>query len=124
MKKRRDEYPADWILLQEPIEDIHSLIYYSAGLVSSGDSMAREAALLGVPSYYLGIRYSMPANAAASKVASLQNQKTMPFEEWIDSLPTDPKECAEKQDALRKHIDGEFIDINGYMLDLVQNNPK
>ena len=66
---------------QEPIEDIHSLIYYAAGLVSSGDSMAREAALLGVPSYYLGIRYSMPANAAASKVASLQNQKTMAFEE-------------------------------------------
>ena len=85
-KKRRGEYPADWILLQEPIEDIHSLIYYSAGLVSSGDSMAREAALLGVPSYYLGIRYTMPANAAASKVAQLQNRKTMEFEEWIDSL--------------------------------------
>ena len=106
------------------IEDIHSLIYYAAGLVSSGDSMAREAALLGVPSYYLGIWYSMPANAAASKVASLQNQRTMGFEEWICSLPTDPEECAEKQDALRKHIDGEFIDINGYMLDLVQNCPK
>lgn len=82
-KKRREEYPSDWILLQEPIEDIHSLIYYSAGLVSSGDSMAREAALLGVPSYYLGIRYSMPANAAASKVASLQNQRTMGFEAWV-----------------------------------------
>lgn len=123
-KKRRDEYPADWILLQEPIEDIHSLIYYAAGLVSSGDSMAREAALLGVPSYYLGIRYSMPANAAASKVASLQNQKTMGFEEWISSLPTNPAECAKKQDALRKHIDGEFIDINGYMLDLVEGKQK
>ncbi len=86
--------------------------------------MAREAALLGVPSYYLGIRYSMPANAAASKVASLQNQKTMPFDKWITSLPTHPAECAKKQDALRKHIDGEFIDINGYMLDLVQNCPK
>ena len=120
MKKRRDEYPADWILLQEPIEDIHSLIYYAAGLVSSGDSMAREAALLGVPSYYLGIRYSMPANAAASKVASLQNQRTMGFEEWIGSLPTDPEECAKKQDVLRKHIDSEFIDINGYMLELVE----
>ena len=121
-KKRREEYPADWILLQEPIEDIHSLIYYSAGLVSSGDSMAREAALLGVPAYYLGIRYSMPANAAASKVASLQNRKTMPFEEWIGSLPTDPEECAEKQMELREHIDGEFIDINGYMLRLVEDN--
>ena len=121
-KKRRGEYPADWILLQEPIEDIHSLIYYAAGLVSSGDSMAREAALLGVPSYYLGIRYSMPANAAASKVASLQNQKTESFERWIASLPTDPKECAKKQRELREHIDGEFVDINAYMLALVENN--
>ena len=102
-KQRCDEYPADWILLQEPIEDIHSLIYYSAGLVSSGDSMAREAALLGVPSYYLGIRYSMPANAAASKVASLQNQKTMDFAEWIKSLPTDVKVCEKRQKDLRKH---------------------
>ena len=54
--------------------------------------MAREAALLGVPSYYLGIRYSMPANAAASKVASLQNQRTMPFEEWIkENIESKPK---------------------------------
>ena len=199
-KARRNEYPEDWILLQEPIEDIHSLIYYSAGLVSSGDSMAREAALLGVPAYYLGIRYSMPANAAASKVASLQNRKTMPFEDWIESIienkniknigkniennliynqkSGDPTCCAqhlqsisvdpvdvselplqnhplssdsvsvdtesspckkddllssvkssknchaellmEQQNALREHIDKEFIDINEYMLNLIE----
>ena len=118
-KKRRDEYPAEWILLQEPIEDIHSLIYYSAGLVSSGDSMAREAALLGIPSYYLGIRYSMPANAAASKVAQLQNRRTMEFDEWISSLARDVKDAEGKQRELRSHIDEEFIDINAYMMELV-----
>ena len=124
-KKRRGEYPADWILLQEPIEDIHSLIYYAAGLVSSGDSMAREAALLGVPAYYLGIRYSMPANAAASKVASLQNQRTMAFEEWIKEIGdarTTAEQRTEQQDALRAKIDAEFIDINAYMLALVEKN--
>lgn len=121
-KKRRNEYPENWILLREPIEDIHSLIYYSAGLVSSGDSMAREAALLGVPSYYLGIRYSMPANAAASKVASLQNRKTMPFEKWIKNLGAESQESRIKnQEELRAHIDHEFIDINEYMLSLVEN---
>ena len=122
-KKRRDEYPADWILLQEPIKDIHSLIYYSAGLISSGDSMAREAALLGVPAYYLGIRYSMPANAAASKVASLQNRQTMPFEEWISNFGlqiSNLGEMEKKQRELREHIDKEFIDINQYMLSLVE----
>lgn len=123
-KKRRSEYPEDWILLQEPIEDIHSLIYYAAGLVSSGDSMAREAALLGVPAYYLGIRYTMPANAAASKVAGLQNRKTQPFEEWISSLTADVKSAEGKQQALREHIDAEFIDINQYMMNLIEKNNK
>ena len=64
----------------------------------------------------------MPANAAASKVASLSNRQTEPFERWITSLPTNPAECAEKQRELREHIDGEFIDINAYMLALVENN--
>lgn len=119
-KDKRYLYPKEWILLQEPIEDIHSLIYYSAGLVSSGDSMAREAALLGVPAYYLGIRYDMPANAAAAKVANLQNQKTADFAEWVKKLSVTPDEAEQKQVALRQHIDEEFIDINAYMMALVE----
>ena len=121
-KYRRAEYPADWILLQEPIKDIHSLIYYSAGLISSGDSMAREAALLGVPAYYLGIRYDMPANAAAANVAQLQNQKTQPIADWLhNTLSIAPQAAELHQQQLRKHIDKEFIDINKYMLRLVES---
>lgn len=118
-KNTRNKYPKEWILLQEPIDDIHSLIYYSAGLVSSGDSMAREAALLGVPSYYLGIRYSMPANAAASKVANLHNQKTMPFEQWIKTLSESADVAEKRQSDLREEINNKFIDINDYMIGLV-----
>lgn len=123
-KDKRHLYPKDWILLQEPIEDIHSLIYYSAGLVSSGDSMAREAALLGVPAYYLGIRYDMPANAAAAKVANLQNQKTADFATWVKNLSITPEEAEQQQIALRQHIDEEFIDINAYMMELVEKVNK
>ena len=120
-KHRRDEYPEDWILLQEPIEDIHSLIYYAAGLVSSGDSMAREAALLGIPAYYLGTRHSMPANLAAAKVANLQNELTMPFEDWLGELnEKSVEERMKAQEELRKKIDEEFIDINAYMISLVE----
>ena len=120
-KHRRNEYPEDWILLQEPIEDIHSLIYYAAGLVSSGDSMAREAALLGIPAYYLGTRHSMPANLAAAKVAHLQNELTMPFEDWLRELTgMDIAEHMKAQEELRKKIDEEFIDINAYMMSLVE----
>jgi len=123
-KDRRDEYPKDWILLQEPVGDIHSLIYYSCGLVSSGDSMAREAALLGVPSYYLGIRYDMPANLAASKVASLQNRLTMDVEEWLRRVDAGRYDVAERQQTVRGEIDSKFIDINEYMYNLVKQEEK
>lgn len=119
-KSKRDMYPLDWILLQEPVKDIHSLIYYSAALVSSGDSMAREAALLGVPSYYLGIRHSMPANIAASKVAGLENEVSMPFVRWIDSLECKTtEELIEKQQETIKNIDNTFTDINEYIWGLL-----
>ena len=60
-KDMANQYPSHWILLQEPVKDIHSLMYYSRAIISSGDSMAREGAMLGVPSIYAGTR-SMPAN--------------------------------------------------------------
>lgn len=118
-KHRRNEYPEDWILLQEPVQEVHSLIYYAAGLVSSGDSMAREAAELGIPAYYLGSRYSMPANIAASKVANLQNEITMPFSEWIKGLEKSTIELIDGQDRMRKKLNEEFLDINEYMHSLV-----
>jgi len=121
-KHRLAEYPEDWILLQEPVEDIHSLMYYAAGLVSSGDSMAREAALLGVPSYYLGTRHSMPANMAAAKVARLHNELTMPFAEWLGTLQGSPEELEKRQEELRKKINNDFIDINEYMMRLVEKH--
>ncbi len=61
--KRRRACFKGWQVLEEPVSDIHSLMYYSALVASNGDSMAREGAQLGVPSVYLG-RRSMKANDA------------------------------------------------------------
>lgn len=44
------------IILKEPVKDFYSLVYYSLALISSGDTMAREAALLGIPAFYIGKR--------------------------------------------------------------------
>lgn len=120
-KAKKDMYPKDWILLQEPVEDIHSLIYYSCGLVSSGDSMAREAALLGVPSYYLGVRYDMPANIAAANLGILYNSKTMNFNQWIEQIGDEIKFYEKMQDEIRTRINHLFIDINEYMYSFVNN---
>lgn len=120
-KSKRDLYPKDWILLQEPLKDVHSLIYFSAGLVSSGDSMAREAALLGIPAYYLGVRHSMPANLAAAEVADFNNEISMPFDQWVDEkLNKTPEDLIINQQFIRRQIDEQFDDINEYMYGLVK----
>ena len=118
-KSKRDLYPKDWILLQEPLKDIHSLIYYAAGLVSSGDSMAREAALLGIPAYYLGIRHSMPANLAAAAVADFNNEVSLPFEDWVKKISQEPSYLNEQQEKTRTEIKNHFVDLNSYMYSLL-----
>jgi predicted glycosyltransferase len=50
------DYNNKCIILEEPVVDIYSLIYFSKFVISSGDSVAREAALLGVPTLYTGKR--------------------------------------------------------------------
>ncbi len=71
-KSYAGRYPAHWSILQEPVEDIHSLIYYSRLVISSGDSMAREGAMLGVPSIYCGTR-KMKANELLMAAGLLQH---------------------------------------------------
>lgn len=123
-KDKYKEYPQNWILLQEPLQDVHSLIYYSAGLISSGDSMAREASLLGVPSYYLGIRYSMPANAVAAEVGRLDNQQTMSIEKWIEKTLSSQEKKPLLQEEVRASINEKFVDIHAYMYNLVTQHQQ
>jgi predicted glycosyltransferase len=80
-KSIANNFPAHWTILQEPVSDIHSLIYYSKLVVSSGDSMAREGAMLGVPSVYCGIR-KMKANELLMQMGMLQHlplQEAVPY---------------------------------------------
>jgi uncharacterized protein len=60
-KNNFKKYPESWIILNEPVFDFYSLLYYSKILISTGDSMARESAMLGVPGIYCGFR-DMKAN--------------------------------------------------------------
>lgn len=54
-KSRKNEF-RNCIILKEPVKDFYSLLYHSLASISSGDTMAREAALLGIPAYYIGKR--------------------------------------------------------------------
>ena len=97
-KENTTQYPNNWIILKEPVTNIHSLMYYSTVVVSSGDSMAREGSMLGVPSIYAGIR-DMPANEILIKRDML--------------LKLDPENIV---DTISKVISGEmkFMDQDGF----------
>jgi len=55
-KDLKSLYERDCVILEEPVEDIYSLMKYALFAVSSGDTVARETSLLGTPTIYTGGR--------------------------------------------------------------------
>jgi predicted glycosyltransferase len=88
--KQRQAFFANWNVLQEPVRDIRSLLYFSRTVISNGDSMAREGAQLGVPSIYCGSR-AMKANDVMYDLG-LMRQLTDPrqiLDELNRTVPSD-----------------------------------
>jgi len=108
-KSRKKYYPPQWILLEEPLKDIHSLLYFSKLVISSGDSIAREGALLGVPSVYCGSR-KMAINNFVS-------EKGMLYQIEPEEVPEFAKKVAqgninfENQDIFRQKLLQEWDDV-------------
>jgi predicted glycosyltransferase len=121
-KNNRALYPEEWILLQEPITDIHSLLYYSRIVISSGDSMAREGAMLGVPAFYCGSRI-MKANKTLIEIGLLHSvsQHMLPVEvaqEMEKTLSQD------SQDKSRDFLNQTWTDVNKIMINALENVTK
>ncbi|NDK55592.1 DUF354 domain-containing protein [Pontibacter fetidus] len=112
-------FPAHWVILQEPVGDIHSLIYYSKLVVSSGDSMAREGAMLGVPSIYCGIR-KMKANELLMDLGILKHLPEANAIDYINqqvSIPFDEQ----VQTAVRTQLLHDWDDMNVFMKEQINN---
>jgi len=113
-RKKLGYYPDEWILIREPVSDIHSLIYYSRLVISSGDSMAREGSLLGVPSIYCGSRY-MKAN-------QIMIDKNMLFHYDIENIVPKINELLKnesfqkKQESYRLNLMEEWEDVTDFIL--------
>lgn len=121
-KSSINKYPADWILLNEPLKDIHSLIYYSSLMISSGDSMAREASMLGVPSIYCGVR-EMTANKKMIEKEMLfhiKPEKTIAFVNKF--LSGDIKLV--QQDEFRNKLLIEWDDVTEFIIDKIKKYKK
>jgi uncharacterized protein len=55
-KSKKKLYQPYCLILEEPLDDLYSIMAHAKFMISSGDSMARESALLGVPCIYTGGR--------------------------------------------------------------------
>lgn len=109
-KSTKDAYPEHWKILQEPVEDIHSLMYYSKLVISSGDSMAREGAMLGVPSVYCGFR-QMKANDLLMKMGMLKKIEPSYLANTFNQLVAEPFNFNQQKD-FRKKLEREWTDVN------------
>jgi predicted glycosyltransferase len=88
-------------------------MYYSKLVVSSGDSMAREGAMLGVPSIYCGLR-DMKANKLLMELGSLQHlpqQQAVPLINKI--IETDFNQ--DQQCSLRNSLLNSWDDMIVFM---------
>lgn len=112
-KSISDKYPVGWIILQEPVSDIHSLIYYSRLVISSGDSMAREGAMLGVQSIYCGIR-EMKANKLLINEGILHHYPLDAGITTINNLITKPFDVS-IQESIRTRLKNKWVDMIDFM---------
>lgn len=110
-------YPTEWVLLSEPVEHIHSLIYFSLLVISSGDSMAREGALLGRPSIYCGKR-KMKANEVLLNKHMLFQIEPNKVPDFVEKL-LNQEIGVKNRDEFRNSLLNEWDDINSHIINLL-----
>jgi hypothetical protein len=113
-RKTLGYYPDEWMLIREPVSDIHSLIYYSRMVISSGDSMAREGSLLGIPSIYCGSRY-MKANQIMINKNILFHFEPEGIIPKINKLLNDDT-FRLNQELFRKNLMNEWEDVTEFII--------
>lgn len=116
-KKNIDAYPDHWIILKEPVKNIHALMYYSQVVISSGDSVAREGAMLGVPSIYVGIR-DMPANVILINMDMLLNLNPDELVATVEKIISGELKFKE-QDVFRQTLLEEWDDVTSLLLNKI-----
>jgi hypothetical protein len=117
-KNQRDLYPTNWISLKEPIKDVHSLMYFSKCVISSGDSMAREGAMLGVKSMYLGER-DMLANTMLMNEGLLKRADVDTFQSKFEAI-INSDNIQQEQNNFRDVLNKKWIDVTSLILSVIK----
>ena len=85
-------------ILPESTSEMHTLLYYAKCVISSGDTVAREAALLGTPAIYIGGR-DMKINS------ELMNLGRLNCPDALEIIPTLERVLREEKDFSQQNAD-------------------
>ena len=104
-KLRKNDFK-NCLLLQESAQEFYSIVYYALALISSGDTMARESALIGVPSFYTGSRRMVINQELIDKKLLVQIESLAQLQNIIEGLTIkDRKEASNKAKTYSKELE-------------------
>jgi len=89
-------YNEDCIILEEPVSDIYSLLFHAQFSISSGDTVARETALLGVPTIYTGGREMVVNQELVKSGLMFESTDLEEIKKYIDSITIGTKQNTRK----------------------------
>jgi len=107
-------------VLEGPVEDILSLIYYAKFVISSGDTIARESALLGTPTLYTTNR-DMKVNKQLIQLKAIVKTTDIYEIEHImkNFLKNDSK--PQLRDKIKSHIKNNWQDTTAVIIKEILN---
>jgi hypothetical protein len=97
-------------LLKPPIENFHSILKYSSVVITEGDTMAREAAILGTPVCYIGGRKMKIHDYFKREGAFLESEDSQKIIQYIEN-------CLDKKNNF--NASNDFEDINKIMVNKI-----
>ena len=111
------------LVLKEPVEDLPSILAYAQFAISSGDTMAREACLLGTPCIYIGGRDMVMNNELIEMGIMFKEDKFESIFERIDLL-IDDEISSKLSNKINAKINNEWADTTEVILEHISEFMK
>ena len=105
------------IVLEEPVTDIYSLMYFALFAISSGDTVARETALLGVPTLYTGGRSMLVNDSLVKAGAMFELNEVIEIDTILAELTVDKKK--QIKSTINECIDNRWDDTTEVILNQI-----
>lgn len=119
-KSQKNEFSDDCIVLEEPLCSVHTIIKNALFTISSGDTVARESCLLGVPCIYTGGR-EMRINQEFIRIGimvKLENENSI-----ISTIDTmaNLKYKRKYQEIIKSNIESKWDNITDIIYDIINS---